>query len=220
MPALTVYCSSSTVLDLEFHNPAMIVGAELARRGITLIYGGGSVGLMGEISRAARGNGGRTVGIITRRLLHAERADHQCDELIIVDTMRERKKLMEQRGDGFLILPGGIGTYEEFFEILVGRHLGEHDKPIGVVNSHGYYNPLIAMIEHGIEHRFISPSIKENFFIGPEPVAAIDWVCERMAVNAPFSTGACPDLMPDGHLPNAKYDVQFSNHATSRASSR
>ncbi|MCI0631218.1 MAG: TIGR00730 family Rossman fold protein [Phycisphaerales bacterium] len=179
MKSITVYCSSSTNLNDEFHAPALTVGTELARRGVTLVYGGGCVGLMGEISRAARGNGGRVVGIITRRLFDDERADQACDELIVVDTMRERKQLLADRGDGFLVLPGGVGTYEEFFEILVGRQLGEHAKPIGVVNSHGYYNPLIAMIEHGIERRFISDAIKEQFYIHPEPLTVIDWLLVR-----------------------------------------
>src|SRR5690606_21321417 len=107
-----------------------------------------------------------------------EIADMHCDELVVVDTMRERKQLLERRGDGFLMLPGGLGTYEEFFEILVGRQLGEHAKPIGVVNSHGYYNPLIAMMEHGIEHRFIKPAVKELFFIHPDPYAVLDWLLD------------------------------------------
>lgn len=183
MDAITVYCSSSTHLDPDFHAPATIIGTELARRGITLVYGGGCVGLMGEIARAARAAGGRTVGIITKRLMSLELGDQRCDELIVVDTMRQRKQLLEQRGDGFLILPGGIGTYEEFFEILVGRQLGEHHKPIGVVNSHGYYNPLIAMIEHGVEHRFIKPALRELFFIDPEPLNVIDWLMSDQSRN-------------------------------------
>ena len=174
MPAITVYCSSSTFLDPDFHAPAIEVGRELAQRGVTLVYGGGSVGLMGEIARAARASGGRVVGVITRKLVAMERADHECDELIVVDTMRERKAILESRGDAFLILPGGVGTYEEFFEILVGRHLQEHDKTIGVVNARGYYNPLVAMIEHGIEHRFIPATMREQFFIEPEAATVIE----------------------------------------------
>jgi uncharacterized protein (TIGR00730 family) len=177
MHAITVYCSSSTTLDPDFHAPAVAIGRELARRKITLVYGGGSVGLMGEIARTCRAGGGCVVGIITRKLVELERADNACDELIVVDTMRERKRLLAERGDAFLVLPGGVGTYEEFFEVLVGRHLGEHAKPIGVVNSHGYYNPLIAMIEHGIEHRFIPECMRDTFFIDPDPVAVIDRLC-------------------------------------------
>ena len=178
MQALSVYCSSSQHLQPDFHVPASVIGTELARRGITLVYGGGSVGLMGEIARAVRAHGGKIVGIITRRLMELEIADMHCDELVVVDTMRERKQLLEHRGEGFLMLPGGLGTYEEFFEILVGRQLGEHAKPIGVVNSHGYYNPLIAMMEHGIEHRFIKPAVKELFFIHPDPCAVLDWLLD------------------------------------------
>jgi uncharacterized protein (TIGR00730 family) len=177
MPAITVDCSSSTALDPEFHAPAVAIGRELAHRGITLVYGGGSLGLMGEIARACRDNGGCVIGVITRRLVEMERADSGCDQLIVVDTMRERKRLLEGKGDALLVLPGGIGTYEEFFEILVGRHLGEHAKPIGVLNCRGYYNPLIALIEHGIEHRFIHPSMREKFFIDPDPRAVVGRLC-------------------------------------------
>jgi uncharacterized protein (TIGR00730 family) len=183
MPAITVYCSSSSFLDPDFHGPAIDLGSELARRGITLVYGGGGVGLMGEIARACRSHGGKVVGVITRKLVAMERADNQCDELIVVDTMRERKRLLAERGDAFLVLPGGVGTYEEFFEILVGRHLGEHEKPIGVVNSRGYYNPLIAMIEHGIEHRFIPAMMREKFFIEPDALTVLDRLSQGRSIN-------------------------------------
>ncbi|MHC4990267.1 MAG: LOG family protein [Planctomycetota bacterium] len=176
MPAITVYCSSSTRLDSAFHETAEQLGAALARRGITLVYGGGSVGLMGEVAVAVRRAGGRTVGIITEYLVTREVADPGCDELIVVDTMRERKRLLAERGDGFIILPGGIGTYEEFFEILVARKLREHDKPIGVVNAHGYYNPLVGMIEHGVEHGFIQDEFHDLVFIHPDAVEVLDHV--------------------------------------------
>ncbi|MHC5024452.1 MAG: LOG family protein [Planctomycetota bacterium] len=183
MKSITVYCASSTHLEPDFHEPAEQVGRELARRGLTLVYGGGSIGLMGEVARAAKDAGGRVVGIITQYLNDRELGWNGCDEMIVVDTMRERKQLLEGRGDGFLMLPGGIGTYEEFFEILVGRQLREHDKPIGIVNSRGYFNPLVTMIEHGIEHRFIKPAIYELFRIDPEPVTVIDWLANPPAVE-------------------------------------
>lgn len=180
MTALTVYCSSSTALDPQFHSVAQRLGSELGRRGITLVYGGGSVGLMGELARAAQAAGGCVIGVITRFLVGLEKGHSACDEYIVVDTMRERKRLMTERGDAFLILPGGLGTYEEFFEILVARHLREHDKPIGVVNSHGYYNPLIAMIEHGIEHRFIGRDMYELFRIDPDPIVVLDQLVDSL----------------------------------------
>lgn len=174
MRAITVYCSSSRVLEPHFALAARRVGFDLARRGLTLVYGGGSVGLMGEVARAAKAKGGRVEGIITQQLLDLEQGWDGCDELVVVDSMRERKRLLEDRGDAFLILPGGIGTFEEFFEILVGRHLGNHAKPIGVVNDHGYYDPLVTLIEHGIEHKFIKESARDLMTVGADPERLLD----------------------------------------------
>lgn len=185
MPAITVYCSASTTLDPLFHDEAVAVGREIARRGLTLVYGGGGIGLMGEVARAAQAAGGCVVGIITRKLLDREQGWSGCHELLVVDTMRERKRLLESRGDAFLALPGGLGTYEELFEIIVARHLGDHDKPIGIVNAHGYYNPLIAMIEHGVEHRFIPASARSLFTIEPDPVTVIAAITADLACEVP-----------------------------------
>ncbi|MHC5114623.1 MAG: LOG family protein [Planctomycetota bacterium] len=182
MKSITVYCAASRRLDQAFHDVAEQVGAEIARRGLQLVYGGGSVGLMGEVARAARAAGARTVGIITHTLVTMEQADPDCDDMVVVDTMRERKRLLAERGDAFLVLPGGIGTYEEMFEVIVGRKLGEHDKPIGVVNSHGYFNPFVAMIEHGCEHGFIDEEMHELAFVHPEPVAVLDHLAGVQAV--------------------------------------
>ncbi|MDY7110309.1 MAG: TIGR00730 family Rossman fold protein [Planctomycetota bacterium] len=177
MNAITVFCSSSTFLDPEFHEPAVIVGRELAQRGISLVYGGGGIGLMVEIARACRDHGGRVVGVITQTLLDKEQGWDECDELIVVDTMRQRKQTMGERGEAFLILPGGVGTYEEFFEALAARLVGEHTKPIGIVNTAGYFDPLLDMLAHGIEHRFIKPAVRQLVHIDADPVAVIDAVC-------------------------------------------
>ncbi len=175
MKSLTVYCSSSTRLDPDFHEPAKIVGRELARRGITLVYGGGGIGLMGEVARTIHEHGGHIVGVITHTLNDKERGYVQSDEYLVVDTMQQRKKQMMERGDGFLILPGGVGTYEEFFEVLAARIVGEHTKPIGIVNSHGYFDPLIDMMHHGIEHQFIKEAVlHELLHIDQDPVKVID----------------------------------------------
>ena len=104
------------------------------------------------------------VGVITRLLMELEQGDPDCDELIVVDTMRERKRLLVERGDGFLVLPGGIGTYEEFFETLVGRQLREHEKPIGIINTDDFYRPLLDLFEHGEETRFIRPGTRDLLF--------------------------------------------------------
>lgn len=172
--SVTVYCASSTTLEPHFAEAARLVGGELARRGLALVYGGGAIGLMGETARATKAAGGRVIGIITKQLLDLEQGWDGCDELVVVDTMRERKRLLEERGDAFLVLPGGLGTYEEFFEILVGRYLQNHTKPIGVVNDHGYYDPMMAMIDHGIEHRFIRPAVKSLLAVDRDAVRALD----------------------------------------------
>ncbi len=174
MKTLTIYCSSSPAIDPHFVETARRLGRELAARGIALVYGGGSSGLMGEVAEACADAGGRVVGVITEHLSKLEVAFDRCDELMVVDTMRHRKALMAEHGDGFLVLPGGLGTYEEFFEVLVGRVLSEHDKPIGVVNDHGYFDPMIAMIEHGIEQRFIRPAIRKLLAIDADPLVVLD----------------------------------------------
>jgi uncharacterized protein (TIGR00730 family) len=184
--AITVYCSSSTQLDPDFHGPAKTVGAELARRAITLVYGGGGIGLMGEIARSCQAHGGKVVGVITRILKEKEQGYDDCDELIVVETMQQRKKLMMERGDAFLVLPGGVGTYEEFFEVLAARLVGEHAKPIGIVNSDHFYDPMINMMLHGIKHRFIKPAVYEELLhIDPDPVKVIEALIadERRAIE-------------------------------------
>ncbi len=155
-----------------------MVGRELAARSIRLVYGGGCIGLMGAVARATKAAGGKVTGIITRQLVALEQGWDGCDELLVVDTMRERKRLLEECGEAFLILPGGLGTYEEFFEILVGRYLKNHAKPIGVVNDHGYYDPMIAMIDHGVEHRFIRPAVRDLLFVHHDPVDVINAIVE------------------------------------------
>ena len=161
----TVYCSSSGALQAHFSDGARTVGSALAAAGLTMVYGGGSTGLMGECARAAKAGGGRVIGITTGKLDSLEHGWRGCDELQLVETMPERKTRMMDLADGYVVLPGGLGTYEEFFEVLVARQLGDHSAPIVIVNHDGYFDPLIAMIEHGIEHCFIRPAIREALVV-------------------------------------------------------
>lgn len=179
MKSLTVYCASSTQLEPAFHRAADLVGTGLASRGLSLVYGGGCIGLMGEVARSAAKGGALVTGVITHKLVEHEQANNECDELIVVDTMQERRTIMMERGEGYLVLPGGVGTYEEFFEVLVGRQLGDHTKPIGIVNVNGYFDPLGDMLEHGIEHQFIRPALRELLFIDPCPDAVLDYIMEH-----------------------------------------
>lgn len=187
MKSLTVYCASSTQLEPAFHRAADLVGRGLASRGLSLVYGGGCIGLMGEVATSAAKGGAHVTGVITHKLVEHEQANNKCDELIVVDTMQERRTIMMDRGDGYLILPGGVGTYEEFFEVLVGRQLGDHTKPIGIVNVNGYFDPLGDMLEHGIEHQFIRPALRELLFIDPCPDAVLDYIVEHKGEKLPPS---------------------------------
>lgn len=162
---VTVYCSSSGALEPHFADDARALGSALAAAGLTMVYGGGSTGLMGECALAAKAAGGRVVGITTAKLDNLEHGWRGCDELQVVETMPERKTRMMDLADGYVVLPGGLGTYEEFFEVLVARQLGDHGAPIVIVNHDGYFAPMIAMIEHGITHRFIRPAIREALVV-------------------------------------------------------
>lgn len=140
--AVCVYCASANHIPEPNLALARDVGAELAGRGHTLVSGGGSVSMMGQVAAAARAGGARTIGIIPRLLLDQEVGDPDADELVIVETMRERKAEMESRADGFLALPGGLGTLEELLEVWSGRALAFHDKPVVVLDPEGVYDGL------------------------------------------------------------------------------
>ena len=163
--SVTVYLSSSSDVAAAFQSAAGDLGAAIAGAGWTLVYGGNNIGLMGRLADGCRAAGGRVVGITPRRMVDDGIADDRCHELLVTDDMRARKGLLESRGDAFIALPGGLGTFEELFEIIVGRILGYHAKPIVLLNVAGYYNPLLAMIEHGIEQRFIRPKAREAYFV-------------------------------------------------------
>jgi uncharacterized protein (TIGR00730 family) len=170
--SVTVYCSSSSALPKPYFDDATAAGRALADNGWALVYGGNAVGLMQTVADAVRAGGGRVVGITPQLMVDKGIHDAIADELVVTQTMRERKALMEARGDAFLTLPGGLGTFEEIFEIIVGKQLGYHDKPIVLLNTAGYFNPLLQMIEHGIEHRFIKPRVRDLYFVA-ETVADV-----------------------------------------------
>ena len=138
-----------------------------------MIYGAGSIGLMGQTARSCKAAGGRVVGIITEKLDTLEHGWRGCDELHVVESMQERRRRMMDLGDAFVVLPGGMGTYEELFEVLVGRQLGDHTKPIVIVNHDGYYEPLMAMIDHGVAHSFIRPAIRQAIIVVDDVAEAL-----------------------------------------------
>jgi len=172
--AVTVYCSSSRHVDGVYTRTAAELGAEIARRGWRLVYGGNHIGCMGALADAARNAGGKVTGITPQLLVDEGIADEHCDELVVTSGMRERKALLEQRADAFVTLPGGLGTFEEVFEIIVGRMLGYHSKPIVLLNVAGYYDPLLAMIGHGIEQRFIKAKARDAYFVASDVAMTIE----------------------------------------------
>ena len=172
--AITVYCSSSRHVDRLYFEAARETGAAIARAGWKVVYGGNNVGCMGALADAARQAGGKVVGITPQLLVDQGIADDRCDELVVTAGMRERKALLEERGDAFLALPGGLGTFEEVFEILVGRVLGYNEKPIVLLNIARYYDPLLAMVEHGIEKRFIRAGAKDSFYVATSVAQSIE----------------------------------------------
>ncbi|MFG1948018.1 TIGR00730 family Rossman fold protein [Nonomuraea sp. NPDC048826] len=143
---ICVFCASSRHIDDKYLRLAAEVGGELARRGHTLVSGGATVSCMGEITRAARAAGGRTIGVIPQVLVDIEVADEDSDELIVTADMRERKGHMDARSDAFLVLPGGIGTLEELFEMWTARVLGIHDRPLVILDPWGLYQPLRDLV--------------------------------------------------------------------------
>jgi hypothetical protein len=163
--SVTVYCSSSSALPKPYFDDATAVGRALAANAWALVYGGNAVGLMQAVADAVRAGGGKVVGITPQLMVDKGIHDALADELVVTQTMRERKAMMEARGDAFLTLPGGLGTFEEIFEIIVGKQLGYHNKPIALLNTAGYFDPLLQMIEHGIEHRFIKPKVRDLYFV-------------------------------------------------------
>lgn len=165
MAAICVFCSSSTHIDPSYVEVAAQVGSELARRGHALVSGGGALSSMGAVARAARAGGARTVGVIPSALLELEVGDQDAEELLVVDDMRVRKGLMDDRSDGFLALAGGLGTLEELTEVWTSRFLGMHAKPVVALDTHGLYEPLrqqvLLMVERG--------------FVRQEAAAALQW---------------------------------------------
>ncbi|MFB9250784.1 TIGR00730 family Rossman fold protein [Sphaerisporangium melleum] len=157
--AICVFCASSQQIDEKYLDLADEVGTELARRGHTLVSGGAVVSCMGAVTRAARRAGGRTVGVMPQALVDLEIADTDSDELIITADMRERKGVMDARSDAFLVLPGGIGTLEELFEIWTGRVLGLHDKPLVILDPWGLYAPLRLLVDGMYEQGFTRPGV-------------------------------------------------------------
>ena len=163
--SVCVFCGSRPGSRPEFLAAATALGAELARRKLTLVYGGASVGLMGALADAVLAGGGRAVGVLPVTLQQREVGHTGLHELHLVNSMHDRKALMAKRADAFIALPGGFGTFEELFEIITWGQLGLHTKPIGLLDVGGYYQPLVAMLRRGVEEGFIPEAQAQPFAV-------------------------------------------------------
>ena len=182
--SLCVYCGSRPGNLDSYADAARAVGAWIGHQGGQLVYGGGSGGLMGLMAQATAAAGGRVVGVIPQSLVDREFANHACDELHIVQTMHERKALMAERSGAFLALPGGIGTFEELFEVWTWRQLGYHDKPVGLLDTDGYYSGLMAFMQHAVKNGLMSEWQMGLIRTGTEPAGLLAALVQDAGLNA------------------------------------
>ncbi|MCU6793094.1 MULTISPECIES: TIGR00730 family Rossman fold protein [Paenibacillus] len=174
MKTLAVYCGSSTGIDPIYMEEARKLGQALAANGLDLVYGGAAVGCMGAVADAVMESGGKVIGVIPKKLANVEIAHEHLTELHIVDTMHERKALMAQYADGFIALPGGTGTLEEWFEVFTWAQLGYHNKPCALLNINNYYTPILSLFDHMIEQGFVKEAYKNLIVIDNDPTLLIE----------------------------------------------
>jgi uncharacterized protein (TIGR00730 family) len=178
---LCVFCGTNAGSRPEYGDAARELGALLAAEGIELVYGGASVGIMGELADAVQEGGGHVTGIIPQQLIQKEAAHQGIPDLIVVASMHQRKSQMADLSDGFIALPGGIGTLEGFFEILTWGQLGIHAKPSGILNTAGYFDALIAFLDHAVQEGFLLDAHRNAIMVESEPKALL----ERIRAWAP-----------------------------------
>lgn len=182
---ICVFCGSGSGINPAYAQAARALGSELAARDIGLVYGGGSNGLMGEVARAVKVGGGRVTGIIPEFLGAKEKMFTDANELIVTATMHERKMTMFERSDGFIALPGGLGTLEELSEVGTWAQLDRHRKPIVLCNIEGYWDPLLALIQHMRKEDFIRPGLDLRLEVVARVADAVTRVLERLRTERP-----------------------------------
>lgn len=174
MKKLAVFCGSSSGASSIYIEEAKKLGKELAKRNIALVYGGASVGVMGAVADSLLEEGGHVIGVMPTFLENREIAHKKLTELVIVDTMHERKAKMADLADGFIALPGGPGTLEEFFEIFTWAQLGLHQKPCGLLNINHYYDPLLALFDHMTKEQFLHEKYRHMALVSNDPKDLLD----------------------------------------------
>ncbi|MBV1906953.1 MAG: TIGR00730 family Rossman fold protein [Pseudomonadales bacterium] len=174
MKNICVYCGSSSGKRAEYTEHAKSLAKELVERDIGLVYGGANVGLMGTMANAVLGHGGRVLGVIPKSLSDKEVSHYGLTELIVVESMHERKSVMVERSDGFIALPGGLGTLEELFEVLTWSQLGFHTKPCALLNVNQYYDGLSTFLDHAVNEQFVKLTHREMLLVEEDPARLLD----------------------------------------------
>ena len=185
MKSLCVYCGSSSGSSPDYAAAARELGQLLAAQQIELIYGGGRVGLMGVLADAVLKAGGRVQGVIPQSLANREVAHLGLTQLHVVDSMHQRKALMAELADGFLALPGGLGTFEELFEIWTWAQLGMHAKPIGLLNVAGYFDLLLEFLDHATDQQLLKPVHREVLSVSTDPEEMLTLLRQTLPISAP-----------------------------------
>lgn len=189
MKRLCVYCGSGSGRDTCFKSAALTLGAAMAEAGIGLVYGGGGNGMMGTVAQAVRDRGGHVTGIIPASLLEIENALENISQRYVTNGFHERKMLMFNLSDGFVALPGGVGTLEELVEQLTWTQLGHHDKPVFIVNVAGYWDPLLQMFERMREQLFIRPGLETRYTVLDNAGDVVPAFLKRRPARRPAATG-------------------------------
>jgi uncharacterized protein (TIGR00730 family) len=181
--SMAVYCGSNLGTDPAYAAAAASLGQTMAARDIRLVYGGGQVGLMGVVADAVIENGGQVLGVITEALVAKEISHHGLASLRVVGTMHERKAAMADAADAFIMLPGGFGTFDEFFEVLSWTQLGIHAKPCGILDAAGFFAPLRALLDEAVTAGFVHPAHRDMVIVDDEPARLLD----RLAAWTPVT---------------------------------
>jgi uncharacterized protein (TIGR00730 family) len=190
--SVAVYCGSSLGSDPAFAGAARSLGRMLAQRQIRLVYGGGQVGLMGAVADAVLENGGQVHGVITKALLAKEVGHRGLTELVVVGSMHERKAAMADAADAFIMLPGGFGTFDEFFEVLTWTQLGIHAKPCGILDVAGYFGPLRTLLDGAVAAGFVRPAHRDMIIVDDDPGALLG----QLAAWTPVTVSKWLDRTP------------------------
>ena len=174
MKSICVYCGSANLASQEYFHAARKMGETLARRGLGLIYGGGKTGLMGALADSMVANGGQVTGVIVESMNTPELAHTRLNRLEVTGTIHQRKARMYELADGYIALPGGYGTLDELFETLTWAQIGEHNKPVGLLNVNGYYDSLLAMLDRALKEKFLFPEHRQTLLCDSQPDDLLD----------------------------------------------